>query len=152
MEERITFNRWQKFLLIYWIVVPVLFYFYLILLTIKDQVSLDQLIQQVPGVAVGFLITCLMLVQATILFKISQKSVAKNGILGHFLWFSLVQQVVTGNVPGALLSFLAERKLFLSKETIDKKTKLFNYGGMLFIGVISLLILFVMIQMKGANK
>lgn len=152
MGETIIFNRWQKLLLIYWLLIPVLFYFYLVLLTIKDQVSLNQLIQQVPGVTVGFLTTCLMLIQATMLFKISQKSVAKNGMLGRFLWFSLIQQILTGNLPGALLSFLAERKLFIAKETINKKTKLFSYGGMILVGLTSLLILFVMIQMKGANK
>lgn len=151
MEKSIPQNRWQKLLLSYWLAVPVLFYGYLVLMTLRDQVTISQLIVNIPGMTVGFLITCLMLMQAVILYAVSQSSVSKSGLLGKFLWFSLVQQILTGNIPGAILSFLAERRLYDVAEKTDGKTKLTVYAGMAFVGLISVLVLFVMMQMNGVK-
>lgn len=151
MEKALPTNRWQKLLLGYWLVVPVLFYGYLVLMTVKDQVPISELIVKIPGVTVGFLITCLMLMQAVMLFTIGQNSRSKSGLLGKFLWFSLIQQVLTGNIPGAILSFLAERRLFEVVEKTDRKATVTAYGGMAFVGVISGVVLLVMMQMRGVK-
>lgn len=54
-------NRLQKILLTYWVVSPILFYVYLFISSITKAVAMQDLIQYVPGVALGNLIACLML-------------------------------------------------------------------------------------------
>lgn len=49
-------KRLQQILLTYWVLFPILFYVYLLISSIMKDVAIQDLIQYVPGIALGILL------------------------------------------------------------------------------------------------
>lgn len=143
-------NRLQKILLTYWVVSPILFYVYLFISSITKAVAMQDLIQYVPGVALGNLIACLMLFQAAVLFFVSRFSQSKEGLLGQFIFISVFQQLITGNIIGAVLTFFLRRALLPVEEKTSSQIKLIFYFAIGFILLLSCLTLFIAWRLRGA--
>lgn len=141
-------TTWKRFLLGYWLVVPISFYLYTFLMTMQEQITMQDLLFQVPGMTLGFLITCLMLFQAVILFFLGNLSESKTGLLGKYLWFTIIQQILTGSLIGAVLAFFYERRLLAAKEAVSLQQKVLLISGMVFVGMISVFVLFLVWRMR----
>lgn len=136
----------RNMLLSYWIIVPVLFYFYLFLVSFNQQATIQQLIIQIPGLTLALLLSFLTLFQAACLYFISSRTTLLEK---KFLTFSLFQQILTGNIIGAALCYFNNKWLFADKTQISRNTKFVFYCATGFIGLISIVILLIAIRMKG---
>ncbi len=101
---------WKHILLGYWIAAAFLFYFYAILMTIRMNGVIHEAFFHNPYVALGSLFPFLMLFQASILYFLEKRTIDIS-LLRIYLQFTVVQQVITGNLIGALLAFLYVRSL-----------------------------------------
>ena len=99
---------WKHILLGYWIAVAFLFYFYAILMTIRMNGMIHEAFFHNPYIALGSLFPFLMLFQASILYFLEKRTIDIS-LLRIYLQFTVVQQVITGNLIGALLAFLYVR-------------------------------------------
>ncbi|EOT30453.1 hypothetical protein [Enterococcus saccharolyticus] len=143
-------KRLQQILLTYWVLFPILFYVYLLISSIMKDVAIQDLIQYVPGIALGNLIACLTLFQAAVLFFVSRVSQSREGLLGQFVFISIFQQAMTGNIIGALLTFFLRRALLPVKENTSSQIKLIFYFAIGFILLLSFLTLFIAWRLRGA--
>jgi hypothetical protein len=133
----------------YWVLMPVLFYFYLFLVSFNQQVTIQQLILQIPGLTLGLLLSFLMLFQAACLYFISSQNEKNHFVEKRFLAFSLVQQILTGNIIGAALCFFYNRKIVAEKQPISRNTMFIFYFAIGFISLITVIILFIAMRTKG---
>lgn len=140
----------RKVLLGYWILMPVLFYFYLFLVSFNQQVSIQQLILQIPGLTLGLLLSFLMLFQAACLYFMGSQADKPTLFEKRFLTFSLFQQVLTGNIIGAALCYFYNRKMFAENQPVFGNTRVIFYFAIGFISLITIIILFIVMRMKGA--
>lgn len=139
----------RNMLLGYWILMPILFYFYLFLVSFNQQVTIQQLIIQVPGITLAFLLSFLMLFQAAYLYLIGVQGKKKFLIEKSFLIFSLFQQVLTGNIIGAALCYFYSKKMFAERQPVSRSVKVIFYFAVGFISLISVIVLFIAIRLKG---
>ena len=146
---RWTTSKLQNILIAYWVIVPVLFYIYLAITSFSQQVSMQDMLQSVPGIALGNLLVSLMLFQAGILFFVSRFSQSKSGLLGKFTLFSIFQQLLTGNFIGAALAFFLGRSLLPTEENTTSQAKLIFYMALGFVLLFSALTAFVAWRMRG---
>ena len=51
---------WQKLLIGYWLVLPLIFLLYLFLTASRMNVQFSDVLVQLPGFAISFLLSCLM--------------------------------------------------------------------------------------------
>lgn len=147
---RMTTNRLQKILLAYWLIVPILFYLYLGITSFIQETSIQQMLQVSPGIALGNLLACLMLLQAGIFFFVRRFSQSKNGLLGQFTFVAIPQQLLTGNIIGAVLAFFLARSLNSGKEDATLQTKIIFYFVLGFIFLFSCLTAFIAFRLRGA--
>lgn len=138
-----TKNRLKNGLLVYWIGLPILFYSYLVLTALKEHVTLAELLQQVPGLALGTLISSMLIIQAACLFMIQNVSKSRQGLLGKWLWFAMAQQIITANIIGAGLCFFYEKTLVDEAETTSLKLLFVVSMISFFVGLLSLLAAFI---------
>ena len=140
----------QKVLVSYWLLVPVLFYGVLGLYSLQEATTIQQVVQSNPLVTVGNLVACIMLLQAGLFYLISKNSASKRGLLGHFLLIALVQQVLTLNILGVVLTFLYYRTLPNLKEQTNNQLKILFYmlGG--FITILSVVVTLVLVNFHSA--
>lgn len=135
--------NYKKLLIGYWIIVPILFYLYLFLISLLGEASLETILLNSPSMAISMLITSLLLIQLLLLIYVQHISSSKTGILGKFLWYVVLQQVLTGNILGAILAFFYERSLPELSETNTKSEKIIVIAVSIFIGFISSIVLFI---------
>ncbi|MGF2145367.1 hypothetical protein ACQUEF_08370 [Vagococcus fluvialis] len=143
-------TTYKNVLLGYWIFAPMCFYLYLIMTSSMKQIPITDLLTHVPGITLAFLMALLMLVQAATIFFIQQHSTSQNGLLGHFLSFSFFQQLLTGNIVGAIICFFYKRSLYSKEENITLLQKIFVIGLSTVISLFSLLSIFILWRLKGA--
>lgn len=139
----------KNVLLGYWVLMPVLFYFYLFLVSFNQQVSIQQLILQIPGLTLGLLLSFLMLFQAACLYFISSQSEKSLFVEKRFLTFSLFQQVLTGNIIGAALCYFYNKKMVAENQSVSRNTMIIFYFSIGFISLITAILLFIAMRMKG---
>ncbi|MDT2737383.1 hypothetical protein P7H00_09610 [Enterococcus pseudoavium] len=139
----------RNVLLGYWILMPVLFYFYLFLVSFNQQVTIQQLIFQLPGLTLALLLSFLMLFQAACLYFIGSQSDTHTFFEKRFLTFSLFQQVLTGNIIGAALCYFYNRNTFAENRPISSNIRVIFYFAIGFISLITAIILFIALRMKG---
>ena len=144
-----SMNVKRNLLLGYWIVLPVLFYFYLFLVSFNQHVTIQQLILQIPGFTLAFLLSFLMLFQAACLYLIGAQNEKKSLIEKRFLTFSLFQQILTGNIIGAALCYFYSRNMFAEKQTASRNEKFIFCFAIGFISLITAIILFIAMRTKG---
>lgn len=139
----------RNVLLGYWVLMPVLFYFYLFLVSFNQQVSIQHLILQIPGLTLGLLLSFLMLFQAACLYFISSQSEKSFFVEKRFLTFSLFQQVLTGNIIGAALCYFYNKKMIAENQSVSRNTMIIFYFSIGFISLITAILLFIAMRMKG---
>lgn len=126
----------QRIVLGYWIIIPVIFYSLIGLFSLQEQVAIQHLVQSSPMIAVGNLVACLSLLQAGICYFILKFSNSKIGVLGHYMLITLIQQLLTLNILGVVLTLLYYRVLPSIKETIHPKLR----AGVYVVGGVTLLL------------
>lgn len=132
----------------YWVIVPIAFYLYLLITAGMEKLSINELLITNPGLTVATLIASLLLIQFALLVYVQNISSSKNGLLGKYLWFAIIQQILIGNIFGAGMAFFYERGLNSFSETNSTNEKLITILSCLFIGAISLLVLLISIRMN----
>lgn len=147
--EWIIEKRWGRMLQIYWLVVPFLLGSTLFLLALREQKSFSELLQHSPFVTASFLIASVMLLQAYIFHQLQQFSASKSGLLGTYLLFSTIQQVVVGNIPGAILCFLTRMNLSNEMEKEHKAKQIELTIFMLIISILSIIGIFSLLKLQG---
>lgn len=160
MFERIasllSVNKWRNILLIYWLVVPVLFYLYLFSFAFSHNTTMRDLLTQVPGIAIAFLLSCAFFLQAYVLYVLAFKLQDTNkALLNKYLIFSLVQQILTGNIPGLLIVLFYRSALKMNKTelplkkskklTLEKTPETSPMVVYLFMGIIGFITVFVLV-------
>lgn len=141
----------RNMLLGYWLIVPFLFFFYLFLLSLNQKVEVQQLVLQIPGLALSLLLSFLTIFQAAVLYFISTRFADSQKTMKKFLLFSLVQQILTGNIVGAALSFFLERKMVVTEEKESLDSKIVFYSAAVFISFVTAVVLLIAIQMRGGQ-
>ena len=131
---------WKHILLGYWIAAAFLFYFYAILMTIRMNGVIHEAFFHNPYIALGSLFPFLMLFQASILYFLEKRTIDIS--------FTVVQQVITGNLIGALLAFLYVRSLKRCGKKSTIYSKVLVLSSTIFIGTISLLAIFLLLRMS----
>ena len=137
---------WQKLLIGYWAMVPLLFFGYVALTATKLNSSWGDLITQLPGFSVCLLISCLMLMQAVVFLQ------TKAELRGRFLLLAVVQQVLTLNIVGAILAYITLKKQYMLGHFASKKEKYAFYGYWGVILLLSVLITFLLWKMRQMNR
>lgn len=142
-------KKLKNILLGYWLVVPILFYLYLIITGVQMNQTVQELVQTTPTLLIGNLVSSLMLFQAGLLFFISHISQSKDGLLGKFALVSIIQQVVTGNIIGVVLAFFFRRSLLAIEEENTANQRLIFYIATGFSLLLSILVLFITLRLRG---
>lgn len=99
-------TKFYKLLMGYWFLVPALFLTYTGLTCLKQSISFEELLTTTPTFSVGFLLSCVMLVMGLMLVKIDKRDASRKSLFGKFILFSLIQQLMTFNIVGVILSGL----------------------------------------------
>lgn len=138
----LTPNRLKNVLVGYWLLLPVLFYSFVLLFAVNSQSRFTTLIAEVPPITLTFLLTCLMLLSAYLVYTLS-KDQNNQQLLKRFVIFALVQQVATANLIGAAIVY-AYYKSLKHQEITDgvatTKTQFESYLLMGLIGLMSILV------------
>lgn len=143
----------QQLLMGYWLAVSAFFFLFLIFTSAFKGQTLTTLLTSNPTIAVSLLVTCLLLMMATLFFYIRQFSHSQQGLLGKFLLFAIIQQLLLFNFPGAFLAYLSYR--FLDQHDGEKPTtkqKLLVWLSAFILLVFSLLVTFLNLRLKGMDQ
>ncbi|MHC5248623.1 hypothetical protein [Enterococcus sp. LJL90] len=138
----LTPNRIKNFVIGYWLLLPVLFYSFVLLFAFNSQSSFTTLIAEVPSLTLTFLLTCLMLLLAFLMYTLS-KDQNNQQLLKRFVIFALVQQVATANLIGAALVFAYFKSVKhqpIAAGVATTKTQFESYLLMGLIGLLSILV------------
>ncbi|MDT2822736.1 hypothetical protein P7H74_13360 [Enterococcus devriesei] len=138
----------KNLLLGYWVILPAIFYFYLFLVSFDQQIAIQQLVLEIPGLALALLLSFLTLFQAASLHFITSRETDSDAVK-KFLSFSMIQQILTGNIIGAALCFFVNKNFYDDQVEASQKNKMILYSAIGFISLISLIILLITIKMKG---
>lgn len=137
-------QKMRTFLFWYWIISPLIFFFYQYSVAASSGVAIQQMLQE-PGIALAFLSACMSLTMAGLL-RASQ--VENERIEGRFALFATVQQLVTGNILGFLLSYFLTRSLRdVADEPFAPRLKPVLLAGMVLMGLLSLLLIIANINL-----
>lgn len=104
----------------YWLVSPLVILLYLYLTTLNLHISFTELLNQAPFAFI-FLNACIAFTQSYWLRTLQGKSQK------HYLWLSLIQQLVSLNILGAALVLLSLKRL--SNEAAAEPPKFFFILG-----------------------
>ncbi len=96
-----------KILFWYWLLSAAAFVLFAFTQSSSTGTSFEQTLQH-PSIALSFLISCMSIVQAVML-KLAQSE--NENTVRIFAIFSIVQQLLVGNVPAALLAYFLARSL-----------------------------------------
>ena len=135
-------NKFKNILIVYWIIVPLIFYVYLVIFSYNSQLSVKQLLLGIPTITITFLLSCLLLLQASTLYFLTSRNIDYI-LLQKFLNFSLIQQIFTANFIGAFIIYKYLKninKTDINSNYNHNKNKLFTYSMMIVVGIISILI------------
>lgn len=132
---------WQKILIGYWLGIPIIFLLYAFLTALKMNTNFAQLLIQLPGFAISFLLSCVMWVQGIVFIR------TKSEMKGKFLFFATIQQALTLNFIGAIFSYFALRKQSTEYQFASKAEKMSFYCFWVSILFLSLFVTFLMWRM-----
>lgn len=94
----------------YWLLLPFVFFMYLLTFAAVNSSSVGTLLTSIPSLTLTFLLSCLMLVQAYLLFRLTTKDIDEK-LLNRFLLFSMLQQLFTANLIGTVLLYFYRKSL-----------------------------------------
>ena len=132
---------WQKLLIGYWLVLTIIFFLYLFLTASRMNVQFSDVLVQLPGFAISFLLSCLMWIQGIVFIR------TKMEMRGKFLFFAIIQQALTLNFIGAIFSYFALRKQSTEYQFDSKTEKMSFYCFWVLILFLSLFVTFLMWRM-----
>lgn len=132
---------WQKILIGYWLGIPIIFLLYAFLTALKMNTNFAQLLIQLPGFSISFLLSCVMWVQGIVFIR------TKSEMKGKFLFFAIIQQALTLNFIGAIFSYFALRKQSTEYQFASKAEKMGFYCFWVSILFLSLFVTFLMWRM-----
>lgn len=111
-------------LIAYWLILPILFSFYLAMKMIFMGVDFQTLLTQNINVTVLLLIALLNPFSAYFLLNSPKNERNRNQAVGFYLKAMLFQQLIVGNLVGAVLVFLSYREMPYSQDSSDSKMKM----------------------------
>lgn len=97
-------TKFYKLLIGYWFATAFLFFSYAGLTCLNQQISFQELLTTVPTFSLGFLLSCMMLVMGVMLSKMDKRETSRKSMFGKFILFAFIQQLLTFNIIGAILS------------------------------------------------
>lgn len=117
-QEMTKKSVFKRSLIIYWLLLPLLFSGYLLLKSQLDNLSLNQILVNDPGLTVMLLLSFINPLSSYLLKELSENKQLNGSFAYFFLKFSIIQQLMTGNLIGSGLAFLTlkENGPFVKKE------------------------------------
>lgn len=136
-------NNIKKLLVGYWLVVPILFLSYLMLTTMLQNISMEELLLNIPSLALTCIVCFLLFFQLYGLLFLTRLMNNKQSFLGKYLLFNLIQQVLINNFIGVILCFLYYKNLdtYSEKKQLTKIEYLLMYGLIFFVSVLTLIVI-----------
>lgn len=111
---------YRRLLMIYWLILPLLFVTYLVLKSQMLQLNMDQILIQEPHLSVMLLLALLTPLSSYVLRELSQQDQLGTSFAKLFFKFSIVQQLIVGNLIGGGLAYLAYKESSLPATEITK--------------------------------
>lgn len=111
-------------LIAYWLILPILFSFYLAMKMLMMGIDFQTLLTQNLTVTVLLLIALLNPFSAYFLLNTTEKDRKRNQPVGFYLKAMLVQQLLVGNLVGAVLVFFSFREMPYSQDEVDSQMKM----------------------------
>ncbi|MFS7389704.1 hypothetical protein AB6884_09440 [Carnobacterium maltaromaticum] len=111
-------------LIAYWLILPILFSFYLAMKMLMMGIDFQTLLTQNLTVTVLLLIALLNPFSAYFLLNATEKDRKRNQPVGFYLKAMLVQQLLVGNLVGAVLVFFSFREMPYSQDGVDSQMKM----------------------------
>lgn len=139
-------KRFYNILMGYWIAVPVIYFVSFLLFNAGSGRSYEELLSENLGFTLNILKLSINLVLAYVLYATDISERKKGGISDIVLKLAIPQQLMVGNIVGAIFSFLAFNELVDNplitdeEERVNKPIKGDNKKGImiLLIGLIVL--------------
>lgn len=141
-------QKLRTFMFWYWIVSPVIYFAYQYAVSQSAQVNIREMLNE-PAIALAFLTSCISIIMAGLLRGAEAENESTERIFGIF---AVVQQLLTGNLPGFLLSYFYTRSLWGAlREPFAPRLRWVLLGGMGLLGLLSLLVLVANINLYTAG-
>lgn len=136
-------DKLRKWLFIYWLVSPFLFMGYALMMSQTASVDLREVLNE-PTMAIAFLTSCMTLIMAGMLKGASGENEKTEKVFGIY---AVVQQLLVGNLIGALLSYFFARSLWLAPAApFAPRLKWVLLPGMVLIGFLSLMVILIAVN------
>ncbi|MBM6614445.1 hypothetical protein JTF06_06025 [Desemzia sp. RIT804] len=104
-------KRFYNILMGYWIIVPVIYFASFFLFNAGSGQSYEELLSENLGVILNILKLSINLILAYVLYATAIPERKKGGVTDTVLKLAIPQQLLTGNIVGAIFSFLAFNEL-----------------------------------------
>lgn len=133
----------------YWLTIPLLFGGYILTLAAVKNSSVSGVFFSIPSLTLTSIIVLLIVFQLFGLYIIGNSTDCRHSLLGFYLKFNMVQQLLSVNILGFLICLLFYRSLVDGKEesALPKHVQWTTYGLMGFIGFISILVFWVRLSL-----
>lgn len=138
-------SKMKRMLIGYWVLVPMVFLFYLAVTASLQSVSIDELLFNIPSLTVTSIVSFLLIFQLSGLLCLTRSMDNKHSLLGIYLLFNFIQQVLISNFIGAILCFLYYKSLNDSaeKKQLAKLEYWMIYGLIFFVSALSFVVIWV---------
>lgn len=131
-------QKMRKFMFWYWIASPFVYFGYQYAVSQTAQVGIKEMLNE-PAISLAFLTSCISIIMAGMLRAAETENKNTERIFGIF---AVAQQLLVGNMPGALLSYFYTRSLWgASREPFAPRLRWVLWGGMALLGLLSALVL-----------
>ncbi|MDY3049003.1 MAG: cell shape determination protein CcmA [Rothia sp. (in: high G+C Gram-positive bacteria)] len=138
-------NRLRTFLFWYWLISPLIFFFYQFAVSQGEQVDFRQMLNE-PAIALAFMVSCMSIIMTGLLKAAETENEGTERIFGIF---AVIQQLLTGNIPGFLLSYFYTRSLWQERGyPFAPRLRWVLIGGMALLGFLSGLTLLAYINLS----
>lgn len=139
-------KRFYNIMMGYWLVVSAIYFVSFMMMQSRSGVSFEQLLSENITLTLNILTLSINLIFAYLLYATDFKERKKGGIADRILKAAILQQLLTANIIGAVLAFLALNELTenpLITEAEEKESKPLKEenkkGIMILLGVILVL-------------
>ena len=131
-------QRLRTFLFWYWLISPMVFFLTSLRYRVEKNVDFREMLNE-PAIALAFIVSCMSLIMVGLLRAAETENENTERTFGMF---AVAQQLLTGNVPGFLLSYFYTRSLWDAlREPFAPRLRWVILAGMALLGLLSLLTL-----------
>lgn len=126
-KEVVTEKRKKRFytiLMVYWIAVPVVYFASFLLLNGGSRQSYTELLGENLAVTLNVLMLIINLILACVLYATDIPERKRGGVSDIVLKLAIPQQLIVGNMIGAILAFLAFNELVDTPLITEKEEKI----------------------------